>query len=95
MSYFSNLIRSEEFVSNLEGITIVKVELHCEGTESDYEYNVRTTYQKVERPRASKFMASDVSTVESHNSMKTALVTYNEELRQLGDPDYLAHRATN
>lgn len=94
MSYFSNLLREESFHSTENSLTTCTVQLWCEGTATDFEYNVRTSYNKVEL-KGTKYVFSEVKTVESHNSMKRALMTYNEELNDLGDPDYEAHRATN
>ena len=94
MTYFSNILREESFHSTENSLTTCNVQLWCEGTATDFEYNVRTSYNKVEL-NGTKYVFSEVKTVESHYSMKNALRTYNEELLSLGDPDYEAHKASN
>ncbi|ASZ73157.1 hypothetical protein SEA_BRAD_56 [Arthrobacter phage Brad] len=91
----SKVIRSESFASTVEGYLMAEVELWIESiSATESEYNVRTLYT-TGKYEGSKFVHSEVRTVESHHSMKSALRTYNYELQSLGDPDYEAHKASN
>lgn len=93
-NYQSEVIRSESFASNKDGLLMCEVELWLEPiSETECEYNVRTLVNKG-RYEGSKFIYSEEKSVESHHSMKAALQTYNDELYQLGDPDVEAHKAS-
>jgi len=94
MSYESKVVRSELFASNKEGYLMCEVELWLEMiSETECEYNVRTNYT-TGTYQGTKFLHSEVRTVESHRSMKAAIQTYNDELYQLGDPEVEAHKAS-